>query len=332
VRIRILHVSDCPYVAVLRQRLDDLLTDGPLDVQVVSEVVDSEDAAAAAGMAGSPTLLVDGADPFAEGEPAPSLSCRLYRDESGRRDRAPSTAQLRRALQLEPPPSPPEQVDSRRPATALLSWRARTAPVDPLDGRVHRMILRTFASTGRPPSRAELNRLAADPAAIDQVLARLHRGDVLRLDAAGTPAVAYPFSAAPTRHRVQILGGAEVYAMCAIDALGISPMLGADTRISSTDPLTAQQVTVQTDGGDASWRPDTAVVVVPARAGEGPSADCCCSSINFFVDRRTAQAWTAAHPDIDAEILSSTDAEPLARRIFGSLLRGYRSTHRGVRP
>jgi hypothetical protein len=323
VRIRILHVSDCPNVAVLQQRLDDLLAGGQLDVQVVREVADSEDAAATAGMAGSPTLLVDGVDPFADGEPAPSVSCRLYRDESGRLDRAPSTAQLRRALQLEPHPSPPEQVDSRPPAaTALLGRRARTAPLDPLDGRVHRMILRTFANTGSPPSRAELNRLAADPAAIDQVLARLHHADVLRLDPAGTPAVAYPFSAAPTRHRVQILGEAEVYAMCAIDALGISPMLGADTRISSTDPLTAQQVTVHTDDGDTSWRPDTAVVVVPARASEGPSADCCCSSINFYVNRRTALAWTTAHPDIDAEILHPTDAEQLARRIFGSLLRG----------
>lgn len=166
-RIRILHVPDCPNVAVLQQRLDDLLADGQFDVQVVREIVDSEDAAVAAGMAGSPTLLVDGFDPFADGEPAPSVSCRLYRDESGRRDRAPSTAQLRRALQLDPPPSPPKQIDSRPPA-----------------------------------------------------------------------------------------------------------------------------------------------------------ADCCCSSINFYVNRRTAQAWAAGHPTIDAAILDCTDAEKLARRIFGSLLRG----------
>jgi hypothetical protein len=87
VRIRILHVSDCPNVAVLQQRLDELLDGGQVDVHVVREVVDSEEAAAA-GMAGSPTLLVDGADPFAEGEPAPSVSRRLYRDEAGRREEA----------------------------------------------------------------------------------------------------------------------------------------------------------------------------------------------------------------------------------------------------
>jgi hypothetical protein len=49
-------------------------------------------------MHGSPTLLVDGSDPFAApGEP-PSLSCRLYRDASGRIGPVPSVEELRRAL------------------------------------------------------------------------------------------------------------------------------------------------------------------------------------------------------------------------------------------
>ena len=49
-------------------------------------------------MHGSPTLLINGADPFASrGEP-PSLSCRLYRDAEGRLGPAPSVAALRQAL------------------------------------------------------------------------------------------------------------------------------------------------------------------------------------------------------------------------------------------
>lgn len=323
-RLRILHVPDCPNVAVLEERLDGLLGGRP-GIEVVREVVDTDDAAAAAGMTGSPTLLVDGADPFAEPEQAPSVSCRLYRDEAGRLDRTPSASQLRRALHLDPPPpASGREVDSgRSTATALVSWRSRAAPLDPVGRRLHRMILRAFASTGGPPSRAEMSQLADDDsAAIDEVLARLHRADVLRLDPAGRLAVAYPFSAAPTRHRVRILGGADVYAMCAVDALGISAMLGADTEISSTDPLTGEPVAVQTVDGEASWRPDTAVVIIPAQAGEGPSADCCCSSINFFASRRTADAWAAAQPDRAAEILDPAEAEQLARRIFGSLLSG----------
>lgn len=50
-------------------------------------------------MTGSPTLLIDGTDPFAVPGQAPGLSCRLYRDETGRLVRAPSVEDLRRALE-----------------------------------------------------------------------------------------------------------------------------------------------------------------------------------------------------------------------------------------
>jgi hypothetical protein len=97
-RLRILHVVDCPNVGILRERLCHLLA-GRQDVEIVSEVVASDAVAAAAGMTGSVTLLIDGVDPFAAQEPVATLSCRLYRDENGRLDRAPSLAQLHRALE-----------------------------------------------------------------------------------------------------------------------------------------------------------------------------------------------------------------------------------------
>jgi hypothetical protein len=49
-------------------------------------------------MHGSPTLLIDGVDPFAGPDQPPSLSCRLYRDEAGRAGGAPSVQALRQAL------------------------------------------------------------------------------------------------------------------------------------------------------------------------------------------------------------------------------------------
>ena len=51
-------------------------------------------------MTGSPTLLADGADPFARPGLLPAVSCRLYRDEHGRQVPSPSAAQLRAALGL----------------------------------------------------------------------------------------------------------------------------------------------------------------------------------------------------------------------------------------
>jgi hypothetical protein len=98
VKLRILHVPNCPNVGLLTERLGHLLA-GRQDVEILREVVASDAAAAMAGMTGSATLLVDGVDPFAGPEPVASLSCRLYRDETGRLDRAPSLAQLRHALE-----------------------------------------------------------------------------------------------------------------------------------------------------------------------------------------------------------------------------------------
>jgi len=67
---------------------------------VTRRVVASQAEAERLGMTGSPTLLADGADPFARPGLLPAVSCRLYRDEHGRQVPSPSSAQLRAALGL----------------------------------------------------------------------------------------------------------------------------------------------------------------------------------------------------------------------------------------
>jgi hypothetical protein len=96
-RIQVLHVSDCPGAAVLTERLAQLLAGRP-DVHLDRQVVTDEAQAVTLGMSGSPTLLVDGVDPFAEPGRSPSMSCRLYRDTDGHVSGEPSAAQLGRAL------------------------------------------------------------------------------------------------------------------------------------------------------------------------------------------------------------------------------------------
>jgi hypothetical protein len=49
---------------------------------------------------------------------------------------------------------------------------------------------------------------------------------VIEARGVGAVAVGYPFSRTPTRHRVQLAGTPPVWAMCAIDALGIPQMTG----------------------------------------------------------------------------------------------------------
>ena len=96
-QVTVLAVPGCPHVAVLEERLASVLEGR--GVTVSRHVITEQGEAARWGMRGSPTVLVDGADPFAEpGQPA-SLSCRLYRGDDGRGSGAPSATQLRHAIE-----------------------------------------------------------------------------------------------------------------------------------------------------------------------------------------------------------------------------------------
>jgi hypothetical protein len=95
--LTLLTVPACPHAVAFEERLAAALAGHPGAV-VHSREVSDEHTAAQAGMHGSPTLLINGVDPFAPPGQPPSLSCRLYRDTAGRPAPAPSTDTLRQAL------------------------------------------------------------------------------------------------------------------------------------------------------------------------------------------------------------------------------------------
>ena len=200
--------------------------------------------------------------------------------------------------------------------------RGRIAPAERGLRAVHQAVLRSFVHTGAAPDLPSLAQHAA-PFEVSQVLPELADGDFLCLDQAGQITAAYPFSAVPTRHRIRISGEATVFAMCAIDALGISAMTGLPVVIESADPSTGAPVTVNVDQATSSWDPATAVVYVGRTEGQcaGPSASVCCGYMNFFATRAAASAWAASHPDITGGILSQARALQVGIGIFGQLLR-----------
>jgi hypothetical protein len=318
--LTVLAVPTCPNAPVLEDRLAVVLDDR-VGVSVSRQVISDESEAARWGMHGSPTLLIDAVDPFAQPGQLPSMSCRLYCDDNGQTSGAPSASQLRQvieqALAAATEPGDPAWLDARG-----RGGRGRVAPADRGLRAVHQAVLRSFARTGAAPSMSSLARHAA-PFEVAQVLAELADGDFLCLDHAGQITAAYPFSAVLTRHRVRISGGPAVYAMCAIDALGMSAMVGVPVTIESADPSTGEPVTVNVDGSTSSWDPATAVVYV-GRTGDGcagPSASVCCGYMNFFATGAAASAWAAAYPEIVGGILGQARALQVGIGIFGQLLR-----------
>src|SRR5215210_849528 len=84
VDVRVVHLEGCPSWRTAEQRLVQALTRiGRSDTPVALVQVDSIADAAAAGFAGSPTILVDGQDLFPIAAAPVGLTCRLYPGRDG---------------------------------------------------------------------------------------------------------------------------------------------------------------------------------------------------------------------------------------------------------
>lgn len=182
---------------------------------------------------------------------------------------------------------------------------------------LHRAVVRAFLA-GRAPTPDELESHAkALGIELDRGLAELERRDLLRLGRdARSVALAYPFSASPTPHRVTLRGGATpLFALCAIDALGIPFLARRPATVRSLDPSTRAPIEVTIDpDGPWDWAPGEAAVTAAA-SGEGATAECCCPHVNFVASRESAREL-----EVTGVVLEMPDAIDLGRRIFGDLI------------
>jgi alkylmercury lyase-like protein len=227
----------------------------------------------------------------------------------------------------------PDTLAAVKRSRARLAVVGRLAPVEGGLREVQQQVLRSFATAGHAPPAADLAETAGRyGTTAAEALGALHADDYLQLGPDGQIRAAYPFSGVATPHLVDIDGGPRVYAMCAIDALGMAAMLGTGVTITSADPHTGEPVTVAVwaDGKTAAWQPSDAVVFDgrlisgeargPGASARAAAAEACCGYMNFFGTRASAVAWGAAHPGITGEILGQDAAVRLGVDIFGNLL------------
>lgn len=204
--------------------------------------------------------------------------------------------------------------DTRTASAARLTLPARA---------LYLAILRAFADTGRPPLMTELDQYARTRGLdATAAMAELVAGDAVVLDRADVIVAAYPFSATPTLHLVDVHSGPRVYAMCAVDALGMSAMLARPVTITAREPDTDRQILVSVDGEQATFEPATAVVYA-GTTGDwccGPAAQQRCGTINFFTAAQTASAWAAHHPEVTGQIVGQQQALAWGVREFAGLL------------
>ncbi|MFC7597461.1 thioredoxin family protein [Terrabacter sp. GCM10028922] len=96
--VRLLYFDGCPNWAVAEERLREALAGVGRDGEAIQRVfVETPEDAVRLRFIGSPTILVDGRDPFATGGEPPALACRVFATPEGRAG-SPSVGQLVEAL------------------------------------------------------------------------------------------------------------------------------------------------------------------------------------------------------------------------------------------
>ncbi len=192
----------------------------------------------------------------------------------------------------------------------------------PRGGAVHQFILETFAKTGRSPTLEDIRRAVAlsNEEEADSLVAELERRGPVHRNAITH---AYPFSHEPTPHKVQVAGGPQVYAMCAVDALGIPFMPKKDAEIRSVCVrcgaevqirVKSEQITQQSSADIAVWLPTVKENCVAATD--------LCPDINFFCSPEHLKQWNTAHPEQNGQLLTLAQALAYGRKTFEPLLQG----------
>ena len=203
-----------------------------------------------------------------------------------------------------------------------LAARLRRADLRPHEHAVRKAILRAFAHDGKASSMEALAQALGLPlASVCAACRTLAASDLILWQDETTHIVsAYPFSGGPTAHQVQIGGHPTLYAMCAIDALGLPCMLGQGARMRSACFCCQKPVTVEIDGG-LLHRADPSTIVVWSSARDGSCvAEVRCPLLHFFCDEGHLQAWRVTAPQERGTSLSLVEALEVGKAAFGALL------------
>jgi hypothetical protein len=97
VDIELLVIPDCPNEDAAAELITTAVADSRVQASITRTIIASQDQALRRGFTGSPTILLNGVDPFAQPGAPVALACRLYYTPDGLRG-VPSLHDLRQAL------------------------------------------------------------------------------------------------------------------------------------------------------------------------------------------------------------------------------------------
>ena len=207
---------------------------------------------------------------------------------------------------------------------STVKGRIARANLTPQENEIRKFILKSFAKDGKPPSdRQIMDGLKITSAAdVERTIEKLYHADILAKKD-GVIISSYPFSAAETRHRVLFKDGHQVFALCAIDALGIHAMLGEDITVESHCVECDRELRIIIEGSKiVSSTPEGIVVYVNDGNVCGRVSDTCCPHINFFCSDDDLCQWMWENPQFEnGEPYTLDEALEYGKNIFGEMLK-----------
>ena len=201
----------------------------------------------------------------------------------------------------------------------ILPLEARQKACSKQIRELHQLALRSFVSKGRMLTREEMAQHVGD---LGEAIEVLRSSEMVLFSENGDPVGAYPFTTEQREHQV-LVDGHRVHAMCALDALAVSPMFAMQTRISSRCRITGDPVNIR-QSGNAIENPDEARdihlgIAWGAAHADSRCADSLCMQMIFLRDGKIARQW---HADDfgDRETFTLPEAVEFAGRFFVPLV------------
>ena len=184
--------------------------------------------------------------------------------------------------------------------------------------RVYQMILSSYIEQGRTLNKSEISEHVEN---IDEVINTLRINDMVVFDANDEPVGAYPFSMEKRAHKVKV-NGYTVHAMCALDALAISPMFKLQTHIDSRCAVSGDCISIdQLDQEVLNSRENAGVHF--GINWNSAANNCCatslCNEMIFLKNNHIADSWHGedAH---NREIFTLNEAIDFASQFFTPLI------------
>ncbi len=201
----------------------------------------------------------------------------------------------------------------------LLPLKERQQSLSSEETKLHRTILRSFMKLGRPLEMAEISS-SLSVADSDASLARLGACDLIVLDGRGEVIGAYPFTTEKTAHRLKV-SGHWIHAMCALDALAVSPMFGQEVQIDSRCVISGEPIYIRQRGLELLETIPSGEILLGIHWQEvgNCAADSLCQEMVFLKNLAAAISWQSLVQDA-RELFSLREAMELAAEFFVPLI------------